>query len=188
MWDAHTVALREFTDGTWKSRHVTYGPKWTMPRRAHSGLLLIGLWWTNFSEIWIKVPRYISWYNGYLVMPIDSQSAPINLHEVRAFLWFVVIWMRSIYPYHDVIKWKHFPRYWPFVRGIYRSSVNFPHKGQWRGAWISSLICAWTNGYANNRDAGELRRHRAYHSITAMFFCVAAVKPYAYFFLYTAYP
>ena len=21
----------------------------------------------------------------------------------------------------DVIKWKHFPRYWPFVRGIYRS-------------------------------------------------------------------
>ena len=32
--------------------------------------------------------------------------------------------------YHDdVIKWKHFPRYWPFVRGIHRSPVNFPHKG-----------------------------------------------------------
>ena len=38
-------------------------------------------------------------------------------------------------PWHDdVIKWKHFPRYWPFVRGIRRSPVNFPHKGQWRGA------------------------------------------------------
>ena len=24
----------------------------------------------------------------------------------------------------DVIKWKHFPRYWPCVRGIYRSLVN----------------------------------------------------------------
>ena len=35
---------------------------------------------------------------------------------------------------HDVIKWKHFPRYWPFVLGIHLSSVNFPHKGQWRGA------------------------------------------------------
>ena len=34
----------------------------------------------------------------------------------------------------DVIKWKHFPRYWPFVRGIHRSPVNSPHKGQWRGA------------------------------------------------------
>ena len=36
----------------------------------------------------------------------------------------------------DVIKWKHFPRYWPFVRGIHRSPVNSPHKGQWRGALV----------------------------------------------------
>ena len=35
----------------------------------------------------------------------------------------------------DVIKWKHFPRYWPFVRGIHRPPVNSPHKGQWRGAF-----------------------------------------------------
>ena len=44
--------------------------------------------------------------------------------------------------YDDVIKWKHFPRYWPFVRGIHRSPVNSPHKGQWRGALMFSLICA----------------------------------------------
>ena len=44
--------------------------------------------------------------------------------------------------HHDVIKWKHFPRYWPFVRGIYRSPVNSPHKGQWRGCFDISLICA----------------------------------------------
>ena len=30
----------------------------------------------------------------------------------------------------DVIKWKYFPRYWPFLRGIHRSPVNSPHKGQ----------------------------------------------------------
>ena len=30
----------------------------------------------------------------------------------------------------DVIKWKHFARYWPFVREIHRSPVNSPHKGQ----------------------------------------------------------
>ena len=41
----------------------------------------------------------------------------------------------------DVIKWKHFPRYWPFVRGIHRSPVNSPHKSQWRGALMFSLIC-----------------------------------------------
>ena len=42
----------------------------------------------------------------------------------------------------DVIKWKHFPRYWPFVPGIHRSPVNSPHKGQCRGAVMFSLICA----------------------------------------------
>ena len=26
-----------------------------------------------------------------------------------------------------------FPLHWPFVRGIHRSPVNSPHKGQWRG-------------------------------------------------------
>ena len=43
----------------------------------------------------------------------------------------------------DVIKWKHFPRYWPFVRGIHRSPVNSPPKGQWWGALMFSLICFW---------------------------------------------
>ena len=46
----------------------------------------------------------------------------------------------------DVIKWKHFQRYWPFVRGIHRSPVNSPHKGQWRGALMFSLIGAGING------------------------------------------
>ena len=40
------------------------------------------------------------------------------------------------------IKWKHFPRYWPFVRGIHRSPVNSLHKRQRRGTLIFSLICA----------------------------------------------
>ena len=50
--------------------------------------------------------------------------------------------------YHDdVIKWGHFPRHWPFVRGIHRSPVNSSHKGQWRGAFMFSLICVWINGW-----------------------------------------
>ena len=71
--------------------------------------------------------------------------------------------------YHDdVIKWKHFSRYWPFVRGIHRSPVNSPHKGQWRGALMFSLICAWINGSVNNREAGNLRSHHAHHDVTVM--------------------
>ena len=72
-------------------------------------------------------------------------------------------------PKHDdVIKWKDFPRYWPFVRGIHRSPVNSPHKSQWRGALMFVLICAWINNWLNNRDAGELRQHRAHYDVIVM--------------------
>ena len=69
----------------------------------------------------------------------------------------------------DVIKWKHFPRYWPFVLGIHRPPVNSPHKSQWRGALMFSLICAWIYGWVNNRKAGDLRGHRAHDDVTVMF-------------------
>ena len=71
-------------------------------------------------------------------------------------------------PHDDVIKWKHFPRYLPFVRGIPRSPVNSSHKGQWHGALMFSFICAWINGCVNNRQAGDLRRHRAHYDVTVM--------------------
>ena len=88
-----------------------------------------------------------------------------------------IFWRNSItlyhacwFPHDDVIKWKHFPRYWPFVQGIYRSPVNSPHKGQWRGALMFSLICVWINGWVNNREAGDLRRHRAHYDVIVMWY------------------
>ena len=69
-----------------------------------------------------------------------------------------IIWASHNKIHHDnVIKWKHFPRYWPFV-----------HKGQWRGALMFSLICARINGWVNNCEAGDLRRHRVHYDITVM--------------------
>ena len=47
-------------------------------------------------------------------------------------------------------------------------SGDFPHKGQWRGAFVFSLICAWTNGWSNNRHAGDLRRHQVHYDVTLM--------------------
>ena len=67
-----------------------------------------------------------------------------------------------------IIKWNHFPRYWPFLRGILRSPANSPHKDQWRGALVFSLICAWINGWLNNREAGDLRHHRAHYDVTVV--------------------
>ena len=78
-------------------------------------------------------------------------------------LWFSITPSKETKKHHDdVIKWKHFPHYWSFMWGIHRSQENSPHKGQWRRAFMFSLICTWTNGSANNRDAGGLKRHSAH--------------------------
>ena len=61
-----------------------------------------------------------------------------------------------------------FPWYWPFVRGIHRPQVNSPHEGQWRGALMVSLIYVWINGWVNNHEAGDLRRHHAHYDVKVM--------------------
>ena len=70
--------------------------------------------------------------------------------------------------YDDVMKRKHFLRYWPFVRGNHRSPVDSSHKGQWRGALMFSLICVCRNGWVNNREDGDFRRYRVHYDVTVM--------------------
>ena len=68
--------------------------------------------------------------------------------------------------------WLHqierFPHNWPFVWGIHRSMVNSPHKGQWRGALLFSLICVGINGWVNTSEAGDLRRNRAHYDVIVL--------------------
>ena len=71
--------------------------------------------------------------------------------------------------FHDnVIKWKHSPSNWSFVRGIHRPPVNSSHKAQWRAALVFSLIWVWINDRVNNREAGDLRRYRAHYDVSVM--------------------
>ena len=68
--------------------------------------------------------------------------------------------------------WRHqmetFSALLALCAGIHRSPVNSPHKGQWLGNFMFSLICAWINGWVNNHRAGDLRRHRADYDVTVM--------------------
>ena len=68
--------------------------------------------------------------------------------------------------------------YWPYVLGIHRSPVNSRCKCQWHEALMFSLICAWINGWANNREVGDLRHHRAQYDVTVMllFFNIVIVS------------
>ena len=81
------------------------------------------------------------------------------------YTWFTTDIITCLRSHDDVIKLEYFPRYWPFVRGIHHSSVNSPHRGQWRGALMFFVICAWINGWVNDREAGDMRRHKAYYDV-----------------------
>ena len=130
------------------------------------------LWWKWYIffhfKLNIPVHRYqnsicASWYYDRHMPSGDRNIIIIVLCTVGIVRWLIRLF------HDDVIKWKHFPRYWPFVRGIHRSSVNSPHKGQWRGALMFTLICARMNGWVNNGEAGDLRRNRAHYDVIVMF-------------------
>ena len=104
--------------------------------------------------------------------PISNRNARVQRRYTNVPINWLIDWLTdwlfSTQNHDDVIKWKHFPRNWPFVRGIHRSPVNSPYKGQWRGALMFSLICVWINDWVNNREAGNLRRYRAHYDVTVM--------------------
>ena len=100
-----------------------------------------------------------------------SPDSPHNAAVMRSFAvccWQAVEAGDPVIWHDDVIKWKHFPRHWPFVRGIHRSPVNSPHKGQWHGALMFSLISAWIHDWVNTREAGDMRHHCAHYDVTVM--------------------
>ena len=111
-------------------------------------------------RIWQEVhgnALHITCHFWEVVSPINDQSCePLIFgcclleRAVKQTTEFYLIWdvstvirrkCKELWPWwrHQM---EHFPRYWPFVRGIHRSPVNSPHKGQWRGALMFSLICA----------------------------------------------
>ena len=57
---------------------------------------------------------------------------------------------------------------WGFSALLALCVGNSPIKGQWRGALIFSLICAWMNDWVNDREAGDLERHRGHYDVTVM--------------------
>ena len=96
--------------------------------------------------------------------PVSTNSSPVSTDSSPQWITICLVTRGALM----MTKWKHLPRYWRFVGGIHRSPVNSPHKGHWHRAFIFSLICAWTNSWVNNRDAGDLRLHRPHYHVTVM--------------------
>ena len=89
----------------------------------------------------IETPSNYLYLTAYLRITFMYVNWMVRKYrEIAQWGFFITQWNPPIvFPidHDDVIKWKHFPRYWPFVRGIHRSP-----KGQWGGTLMFSLICA----------------------------------------------
>ena len=101
--------------------------------------------------------------------PVMIKVLRIKNNALYMYLIFIIYNTYYIWFHRDVIKCKHFPRYWPFVGGIHGWPMDSPHKGQCRGAFMFSLNCAWKSCSANNRDDCDLRRHRTHYDVTVMY-------------------
>ena len=130
------------------------------PSRASYGVSFTRFSNKNHHDIENVLYIYWAWLLNIPFTTIMSNIYPVSMdfYTSETFVW----------NHDDVNKWKHFPRYWSFMRGIHRSPVNSPRKVQRHGAFMFSLICVWTNGWVNIRNAGDLRRHRAHYVVTVM--------------------
>ena len=127
----------------------------------------------QFSDINLVGLAHI--YHGWCTGTRLPQCEWCNL-EVYEYTPLTTITNISMRKSHDdVIKWKYFPHYWLSVRGIQRSLVKSPHKGQWSRTLMFSSICSWTNGWDNSRDACDFRRHRAHHDVTVMVYAITVM-------------
>ena len=91
----------------------------------------------------------------------DTRTAFIDDMSHKICTWFVVAtWWRH--------QMEAFSALMAICAGNSPVPVNSPHKGQWRGAIMFSLICIWINGWVNNRAAGDLRRYRAHYDVSVM--------------------
>ena len=104
------------------------------------------------------------WHHGCCVTLVPSVTKSSAVMILTRGIRPCIPWITL--SHDDVIKLKHFPCYWPFVRGIHRSPVNSPHKGQWPGALMFPSICALNKrlrkqswGWWFETPTGSLWRH-----------------------------
>ena len=130
--------------------------------------------WTYLSCITGTIKHTMCGRVGIIGILAQYDVFPKFTYRIEKIWWHTVVYrwflednvkvlMGSLLINHDdVIKWKHFPRNWPLCGEF------SPHKGQWRGALMCCLICVWIDGWVNNREAGDLSRHRGHYDIIVM--------------------
>ena len=109
---------------------------------------------------------YTTQLKSACVIKMRTNVVVVFENEWTTFCWCYAIVSRA------VAWWRHqmdtFSALLALCVGTSPVTGEFPHKGRWRGVSMFPLICAWINDWANNREAGDLRRHRIHYDVTVM--------------------
>ena len=120
--------------------------RYTSNDRTSADKMLIN---TNCIHTWLHKLNYPTWDNMHIIRE--------NIEKIQKLKF---------------TSWRHqmetFSALLAICAGNSLVTVNSPHKGQWRGALMFSLICTWINRWGNNRDAGDLRRNRTHYDVIVM--------------------
>ena len=136
-------------------------------KSVYSGISL--LWYQCMAEWFIDHTCYIATTVGkqyidvYLWIPFVQVT-----NYVRYDLTHNPCQVYIFFHHDDINKWKHFR----FTGPLWGESISHRWipvtRGQWHGALLFYLICAWTNGWENDRDVSDLRRHGAHYDVTVV--------------------
>ena len=117
----------------------------------------ISLFW------WCQNPTTMDMYSLLVPCRETNMAFHISLRwlQQKDDIWLVLLsWWRH--------QMETFPALLVISAGNSPVPVTSPHKGQWRGALMFSLICIWINVWVNNREAGDLRRYRVHYDVIVM--------------------
>ena len=106
----------------------------------------------------------------------------MSVNVLPSFFGITVIILKDHHNYidDDVTKWKHFPRYWPFMRGDPPVTGGFPSQRPVTWSFYVFFDLSLNKRWGNNRDSGDLRRHR---DITVMWLRIAGYYKQTLFLL-----
>ena len=128
--------------------------KWSTKLR-HCCLLCEGQWWKKTFLCHDVVRSRVMLCFGVFCWRPDL---PISIRDTSL--------ARDTHVHDDIIKWKHIPRHWPFVRGIHWSPTDSPHKGQWSRAFdvlfdlcLNKLLSKYSKHWLFETPSRSLWRH-----------------------------
>ena len=108
------------------------------------------------------IVKQISWFSIHTLRTLCSTKRLKQNHDYAYGMYYI---SQALPTWFALSWWRHQMEAFSASLALWAGNspvpVNFLHKGQWRGAFMFSLIHAWINGWVNNRVAGDLTCHRA---------------------------